>query len=74
MCQTWSKQLENEGVGALYRFFFSSVNTVISEMDTFDGILDNMDYFYVTIFFYSIVKPELRGHLWDKEKVVFQDR
>jgi len=20
------------------------------------------------------VKPELRGHLWDKEKVVFQDR
>jgi hypothetical protein len=22
----------------------------------------------------DIVKPVLRGHLWDKEKVVFQDR
>ena len=63
-----------KALGHCIGVFFSSVNTVISEMDTFDGILDNMDYFYVTIFFYSIVKPELRGHLWDKEKVVFQDR
>jgi hypothetical protein len=63
-----------KALGALYSFFSSSVYSFISENDTFDGILDNMDYFYVKIFFYLIVKLELRDHLWDKEKVVFQDR
>ena len=30
-------------------------------------------YIYILYIVY-IVKPVLRGHLWDKEKVVFQER
>ena len=40
------------------------------------GIETNNRYYYCICKRYDnyTVKPVLRGHLWDKEQVVFQDR